>query len=63
MSAGTGMERKELMMSLLFVLFLLVMILTLNNKETLSVIAFGAAIALSTLWFFHHAGSTLTIQL
>lgn len=51
------------MMSLLFVLFLLVMILTLYNKEKASFIAFGVAVALSTLWFFHHAGSTLTIQL
>lgn len=51
------------MMSLLFVLFLAVMILTLRNKEKASFIAFGVAMVLSTLWFFHHAGSTLTIQL
>jgi hypothetical protein len=51
------------MMSLLFVLFLAVMILTLFNKERASFITFGVAIVLSTMWFFHHAGSTLTIQL
>jgi hypothetical protein len=51
------------MMSLLFALFLLVMIFTLANKEKLSFMAFGAAMALSTLWFLHHASSTLAIQL
>lgn len=51
------------MMSLLFVLFLIVMILTLGNKEKLSFVMFGVAIALSTVWFLHHAGSTLSIQL
>jgi hypothetical protein len=51
------------MMSLLFVLFLVVMILTLCNKETASFVAFGVAMVMSTLWFLHHAGSTLTIQL
>jgi hypothetical protein len=51
------------MMSLLFALFLLVMLLTLRNKERLSYFAFRAAVALSTVWFFHHASSTLTIQL
>jgi hypothetical protein len=51
------------MMSLLFVLFLLAMIVALRNKERLSFIAFGVAMALSTVWFLHHASSTLTIQL
>lgn len=51
------------MMSLLFALFLLVMILTLNNREKLSFIAFGVAMALSTVWLLHHASATLNIQL
>jgi len=51
------------MMSLLFVAFLVTMMLTLCNKERLSFIAFGVAMALSTVWFLHHASSTLTLQL
>ena len=58
-----GTSRKEVMMSLLFALFLIVMVLTLSNKERLSFVAFGTALALSTVWFVHHASSTLTIQL
>lgn len=51
------------MMALLFALFLVVMILTLANREKASLVLFGTAIVLSTLWFLHHASSTLTIQL
>lgn len=51
------------MMSLLFLLFLVVMILTLLGREKLSFITYGAAIVLSVAWFMHHAASTLTIQL
>ena len=51
------------MMTFLFVLFLIVMILVLKNQEKWSFIVFGVAIVLSSLWFLHHASSTLTIQL
>ena len=51
------------MMSLLFLLFLLVMILTLIDRERLSFFTFGVAMALSTLWLLYHAQSTLSIQL
>lgn len=51
------------MMSLLFVLFLVVMILTLMNKEKLSFIVFGVAIALSVVWLRHHATVMPNIQL
>ena len=51
------------MMSLLFSLFLVVMILALANKEKLSFMTFGVAIILSTFWFLHHATSSLEIQL
>lgn len=51
------------MMALLFVLFLIVLILTLANREKLSFLVFGVAIALSVVWFLHHASSTLSIQL
>jgi hypothetical protein len=51
------------MMTLLFVLFLIVMILVWKNQEKLSFIVFGVAIVLSSLWFLHHASSRLTIQL
>lgn len=43
------------MMSLLFELFLLVMVFTLLDKEKLSFMTFGAAFAFSTVWFLHHA--------
>ena len=52
-----------LMMTLLFALFLLVMLLTLMDREKLSFIAFGVALTLSTVWLLHHASSTLNIQL
>lgn len=51
------------MMALLFVIFLVVMILTLNNREKPALVTFGVGIVLSTLWFLHHASSHLTIQL
>lgn len=51
------------MMGLLFVLFLLVLILTLKNRQGLSIVLFGVALALSTVWFLHHASSTLSIHL
>lgn len=51
------------MMSLLFVLFLLVMFLTLMDREKLSFIAFGVTLALSTVWLLHHASSIVNIQL
>lgn len=51
------------MMSLLFLLFLVVMILALSDKETLSFKTFGVAIILSTFWFLHHATSSLELQL
>ena len=47
----------------LFVLFLLVMIFTLRDKERLSFIMFGVAIAVSTGWFIYHSTTPLTIQL
>jgi F0F1-type ATP synthase assembly protein I len=56
-------RRNVLMMSLLFLLFLAVMILALSDKETLSFKTFGVAIILSTFWFLHHATSSLEIQL
>lgn len=51
------------MMSLLFALFLLVMVLALKQKGKFSFFVFAAAIVLSTGWFLHHASSTLSIQL
>ena len=51
------------MMSLLFVLFLGAMILALSDREKLSFVAFAVAMALSVVWFLHHATSTLNIQL
>lgn len=51
------------MMSFLFLLFLVVMILALANREKLSFMTFGVAIILSTLWFLRHATSSLEIQL
>lgn len=48
---------------LLFALFLLVMVFTLTNRERLSFITFGIAIALSTAWFIYHSTTPLTIQL
>ncbi len=57
------MGRMTLMMSLLFVLFLLVMFLTLMDREKLSFIAFGVTLALSTVWLLHHASSIVNIQL
>ena len=51
------------MMSLLFILFLVPMILALMDKEKLSFIAYGLALAASLFWFHHHATSTLAIQL
>lgn len=60
---GLGNAGERIMMSLLFVLFLIVMILILTNSEKLSFIMFGIAIALSTVWFLHHATSPLNIQL
>ena len=51
------------MMALLFVLFLMAMILALKNRARLSIVFFGVALALSTVWFLHHASSTLSIHL
>lgn len=51
------------MMSFLFLLFLIAMILALENREKLSIVLFGAATVLSTVWFLHHASSTLSINL
>lgn len=51
------------MMSLLFLLFLTTMVLALANKEKLSFIVFAIAIVASALWFNHHIGATLSIQL
>jgi len=51
------------MIAALFLLFLVTMILAIANKEKLSFIAFGIAITVNTLWFLHHATSSLTIQL
>lgn len=51
------------MMSLLFLLYLIVMVLVLWNKEKPSLVLFGVAMALSVVWFLHHASSTLSIQL
>ncbi len=51
------------MMSLLFALFLAIMVLALMNREKLSLIVFGVALAASLFWFGHHASSSLAIQL
>ena len=51
------------MVSLLFLLYLGVMILTLLDKERLSFITFGVAMVISTVWLLHHASETLSIQL
>lgn len=51
------------MMTLLFVIFLVVMILTLNDREKPALVTFAVGIVLGTLWFLHHASSALTIQL
>jgi len=51
------------MASLIFLLFLITMIFTLMNREKLSFITFGIAMALCVFWFHHHATSTLVIQL
>lgn len=51
------------MMSLLFLLFLAVMILTLADRGKPSIILFCIALVLSTAWFLHHASSTLAVQL
>lgn len=48
---------------LLFALFLLVMIFTLLDKEKLSFITYGVAIAIGTAWFIYHSTTPLTIQL
>jgi hypothetical protein len=50
-------------MSLLFLLFLVTILLALFNREKASFVAFGVAIVASTLWFLHHASSSLTLQL
>lgn len=51
------------MMSLLFLLFLAVMVFTLLDRERWSFITFGIGIVLSTVWLLHHASEKLNIQL
>ena len=51
------------MMSLLFLLFLVTIILALSDKEKLSFIVYGVAMVACVLWFNHHIGATLSIQL
>ena len=51
------------MSSLLFLLFLVTMVLTLVDREKISLIAFGVAMVVSIFWFHHHASTPLAIQL